>query len=388
MLYHGARPNHHTFPSLFKSSSFSNGCALHAQCIHRGLVIDDFVNCSIVKVYARFGHIADAEKIFAEMPHPDVASCNAMLDALCGNSDMSSATRFFENMACRDAISWTTLISGFSRNGCFGEAIEQFKRLLHENWQREVRPNEATFVSVLSACANLEGPKGLFLGKEIHSYIIKHETQLTAFLGTALIDMYGKHGQLTCCGNVFKMVRQKEICTWNALISALAGNGKEAEALDLFVGMQAEGLSPNHITLVAALTACARAGLVKTGLRLFESMVNEYKVTPSMEHYGCIADMLSRAGHLNEAIEFIRRMPIAADASVQGALLGACKLHGKTELGAELGRQLIMLQPLHSGRYMLLRNIYAGEGRWSDAAEVREAMEKAGVKKITGLSCS
>lgn len=207
---------------------------------------------------------------------------------------------------------------------------------------------------------------------------------MTAFLGTALIDMYGKHGRLSYGASVFNAMDEKEVCTWNAMISALASNGNEAMALDLLDGMRAEGLRPNHITFVAILTACARARLVDTGLRWFEAMNNEFGVVQLMEHYGCVVDLLSKAGFLNEAVEFIRRMPMEADASVWGALLGSCKVHGHVQLGIQVVRRMITLHPWHSGVYTVLRNMYAGEGRWNEAAELREAMENARVKKIVG----
>ncbi|OAY80719.1 Pentatricopeptide repeat-containing protein [Ananas comosus] len=300
---------------------------------------------------------------------------------------------------------YNCLLRAYLRNGqSSSAALHLFVQMLAHGHQ----PNHHTFPSlikfsssspspsyagcalhahVLSACANLHGPEGLAIGIEIHGGIIRREAQLTAFLGTALIDMYGKHGRLGSCRNAFKLVRRREICTWNSLISAFASNSEEAEALNLFARLGAEGQPPNHITFIAVLTACARAGLVETGLRLFEMMVSKHGVTPLMEHYGCVVDLLSRNGLLNQAVEFIKRMPMAADASVWGALLGACKLYGDVELGAKVGRRLMALQPENAGRYMILRNIYAGEGRWNHAAELREIMEQAGVKKMVGQSC-
>ncbi|XP_008782290.1 putative pentatricopeptide repeat-containing protein At1g10330 [Phoenix dactylifera] len=392
MLEHGTPPNHHTFPSLLKAAaafSFFTGRAIHAQAIRRGLLLDDFVNCSIVRFYAKLGHLSEARNTFDEIPQPDLASCNAMLDALCLNGDLESASHLFECMIVKDVISWTSLINGFARNGNFRGAIELLRRLMHKNWQAEtvtVRPNEATLVSVLFACANMDGAGALPGGTQIHGYVIRHETRMTAFLGTALIDMYGKHGRLSYCTNVFAAMDEKEVCTWNAMISALASNGNETVALGLLDRMRAEGLRPNHITFVAILTACARARLVDAGLRWFEAMNSEFGVAPLMEHYGCVVDLLSRAGLLNEAVEFIRRMPVEADASVWGALLGACKVHGDVQLGTQVGRRMITLQPWHSGVYTVLRNIYAGEGRWNEAEELRQAMENAGVKKIVGQS--
>ncbi|KAK3140240.1 hypothetical protein QOZ80_5AG0398010 [Eleusine coracana subsp. coracana] len=388
MLARGARPNGHTFPSLLKSAAASCPAAatsLHAQCLRRGLVADRFVACSLVSAYARSGHPArDARKVFDEMGGPpDLASCNALLDALCLAGDLAAAESFFAQMAVRDVVSWTTLVSGLSRAGRHRCALEAFREFLLDH---KGRPGEATLVTVLSACANIDGADGLSAGKAVHSYIVRHELNLTAFLGTALVDMYGKHGKLGCCNSAFEIVHKKESCTWNALLSALANHGKETEALAKFDMMTAQGFLPNQITFVALLTACGRAGLVEIGLYWFEVMVAEYKVTPLMVHYGCVVDLLGHAGRFVEAIQFIDRMPFTADASVWGALLGACKLYGNVELAEEIGLKLMVLGPQQSGRYVTIRNVYLEDGNWYAATRMGVAMQEAGIKKTVGQS--
>ncbi|KAC9527729.1 hypothetical protein E3N88_45687 [Mikania micrantha] len=192
-----------------------------------------------------------------------------------------------------------------------------------------VKPNEATFVSVLSACANSTGVIGLSYGKQIHGYIIKNESRMSAFVGTALIYLYGKTDGLEYAMQVFENLVNKEVCTWNAIIGTLASNGKEKQAIDMFDKMTVEGQRPNEVTFVAVLTACARGELVELGLQIFNSMLARFSIVPQMEHYGCVVDLLSRAGFVAEANDFMRKMPFEPDASVLGALLGACKLHGK-----------------------------------------------------------
>lgn len=318
------------------------------------------------------------------MASPDLASYNAMLDVLCLSGDLTAAKEFFERMVVRDVVSWTTLISGLSRNGCHWDAVEVFRGLLEDN--NNGRLGEATLVSVLSACANLDGAEGLAVGTAVHAYVVRHEIDLTAFLGTALIDMYGKYGKLDCCRRAFQIVSEKEVCTWNALLSALANHGKETEALVKFNMVIVGGFLPNQITFLALLTGCARAGLVEIGLYWFETMVTEYKVAPMMAHYGCVVDLLSRAGRFMEAIESIDRMPFLPDASVWGALLGACKLHGNVELVAEIGRKLVALGPQKSDRYVTIRNIYLENGNWYAATRMGEVMHEAGIKKTAGQS--
>lgn len=275
-------------------------------------------------------------------------------------------------------------MSGLSRGGRHRRALEVFRGFLLGNMGR--RLEEATLVSVFSACANLDGGEGLAAGMAVHAYLLRHEIELTAFLGTALVDMYGKHGRLDFCKSAFEIVCEKGVCTWNALLSALANHGKETEALVKFDMMRGEGFLPNQITFLAVLMACARAGLVEVGLYWFEAMVAEYRVAPLMVHYGCVVDLLGRAGRFGEAIQVIERMPFAADASVWGALLGACKLHGNVELAVEIGQKLISLGPQQSGRYMTIRNVYLEDGNWYAGSRMGEVMQEAGIKKAVGQS--
>ncbi|CAN6357058.1 unnamed protein product [Urochloa humidicola] len=393
MLAAGARPNRHSFPTLLKSApasgSAATAAALHAQCLRRGLAADRFIACSIVSAYGRTGcPPRDARKVFDEMEgSPDLAACNALLDALCLAGDLEAAGTFFEQMAARDAVSWTTLVSGLSRDGRHRCALEVFRGFLLDNSMRgRRRLQEATLVSVLSACANLDGAEGLAAGMAVHAYIVRHELDLTPFLGTALVDVYGKHGRLGCCRSAFDAVRDKKVCTWNALLSALANHGMETEVLVKFDTMRAEGLLPNQITFLVLLTACARAGLVEVGLYWFEAMVAEYKLTPLMVHYGCVVDLLGRSGRFVEAVQVIERMPFAPDASVWGALLGACKLHGNVDLAVEIGRKLMALEPQQSGRYVTIRNVYLEDGNWQAGMRMGEVMQEAGIKKTVGQS--
>ena len=150
--------------------------------------------------------------------------------------------------------------------------------------------------------------------------------------------------------------------------------------------MRVEGFLPNQITFVALLMACARAGMVEIGLYWFEAMVADYKVTPLMVHYGCVVDLLSRAGRFMDAIRVIERMPFAPDASVWGALLGACRLHGNVELAVEVGQKLMALGPQQSGRYVTVRNVFLEDGNWQAGVRMGEVMQEAGIKKIVGKS--
>ncbi|KAK3414706.1 hypothetical protein EUGRSUZ_H00033, partial [Eucalyptus grandis] len=385
MLAHRAPPNAITFTSLVKAaaSSASLGKALHAQMVRRGVSSDPFVRVSIIHFYARIGELPGACRVFEEIPKPCVVACNAMLDAFGKSGVMGSAVSLFSRMPERDVVSWTSVINGLGSNRRFEEALEFFRDMMvHEDIKSGVvKPNEATYVSLLSSCANLPGGGARYYGKQIHGYIVRNDTGLTAFVGTALIDFYGKTSSLRNAIKVFNQMVVKEICTWNALISSLACNGEENKALAMFEQMKMKGLCPNGVTFAAALTSCARGGFVDCGFKLFRSMVDDFGLVPVMEHYGCMVDLLGRAGLLTEAMDFVKSMPFEPDASVLGALLGSCKSHGAINLGNDVGRRLLEMQPRHCGRYVTLSSMHAELNEWTSAAELRKAMEGLKIRK-------
>ncbi|KAK8293373.1 hypothetical protein V6Z12_D06G184700 [Gossypium hirsutum] len=356
MLHHRAPPNGHTFTSLFKAASTSQSLAS--------------LSCSPPPCPSTKA-LSNVRKVFEEILNPCIVACNVMLDAFGRNGDMGSALFFFDRMSER-----------MSKQ--FAKAIWVFEKMI----EFSVKRSEATYVNVLSCCANLEEQSGFYQGRQKHGYIFRNEGVMTVFMGTALIDFYGKRGHLEFAFRVFNQMLDREVCTWNAMISSFACNGREKEALDLFEKMKVDGMCPNEVTFVAVLTACARTKRVQLGsqsISILQSMRCQYGIVPIMEHYGCMVDLLGRAGLLTQATEFVNTMPFQPDASVLGALLGACKIHGAIELGNEVERRLLELQPRHCGLYLALSTINADKERWDRAADLRKAIVEAGKNTKIGI---
>ncbi|KAL4585264.1 hypothetical protein LXL04_009880 [Taraxacum kok-saghyz] len=387
MLSHNIPPNPYTFPSLAKAAAAITPSLiakpLYTQAFKRGVLADPFVQTSFINLFSQSGHLSCALNLFDEMPEPCIVSCNAMLDGFCKNGDMDSAVSFFKRMPKRDVYSWTTIVNGYTKKGSHETAIRFFQMCVRDC---SVKPNEATYVSVLSSCANSDMIGGLLYGKQIHAYIIKNQDEITSFIGTSLISLYGKTGRLQYATKVFQSLTKKEICTWNAMIGALASHGKENQALEMFEKMKIDTCHPNEVTFVAILAACARAKLVEQGLEYFQSMLPEFGIVPKMEHYGCVVDLLGRLGFLLEAKDFINRMPFEPDASVLGALLGACRLHGNIDIGNDVAKSLLELEPWQCGQHILLSSIHADVANWEYATSLRNVMVGVGVEKLRGYS--
>jgi pentatricopeptide repeat protein len=198
--------------------------------------------------------------------------------------------------------------------------------------------------------------------------------------------VYAKCGNIDLAHQVFNNISEKNIVSWTSMIAGYGMHGFGEDALLVFNQMQQTGMEPDDVIFIAVLSACSHSGLVDEGWRCFDCMTQDYFITPRVEHYACMADLLGRAGLLNEAYEFIKNMPLVPSADVWGALLSACRIHGNVEIGEHVAEYLFNLEPENAGSYVLLSNMYAEAGRWDNVAKVRIRMKEKGLKRKPGCS--
>jgi pentatricopeptide repeat protein len=297
--------------------------------------------------------------------------------AKCG--DMAAAEMVFERMAQRDTVSWTAMLCGYVKGLQFRTAFSLFEEMKAQ----DVVASEMALVSLLSACSQLGV---LDKGEEIHSYIQEKSVRKDVWLESALVDMYAKCGCIDKAAKIFRTMQQKQTFTWNAMIGGLASNGQGKEAVEHFEQMlMLRDPKTDAITLKVVLGACAHVGMVDEGLRYFYSMPS-LGVVPDVEHYGCIVDLLSRSGLLDEAYNFIEKMPIQPNPVIWGSLLAACRVHHRMELAKKIGQQIIKLAPGDVGAHVLISNLHAEEGQWDDVEQVRGLMGSRSVEKSPGQS--
>ncbi|KAG2718716.1 hypothetical protein I3760_03G232300 [Carya illinoinensis] len=305
---------------------------------------------------------------------------NALIDMYSKCGDLETARRLFDGIHQRDVISWNVIIGGYTHMSCYKEALALFRLMLGS----DTEPNDVTLLGVLPACAHLGV---LDLGKWIHAYIDKNfETMTNSSLSTSLIDMYAKCGNIEAAEQVFDGLNPKSLASWNAMISGLAMHGHADKAIRLFTQMVDAGLKPDDITFVGLLSACTHAGRLELGHQYFSSMIHDFNISPKLEHYGCMIDLLGRAGMFDEAEALMKNMEMEPDGAIWGSLLGACRVHGRVELGEYVAEHLFELEPENPGAYVLLSNIYAGAGRWDDVARVRTRLKDKGMKKVPGCT--
>ncbi|KAJ8620553.1 hypothetical protein MRB53_029082 [Persea americana] len=334
-------------------------------------------------MYSACGSLSSAQQVFDETPIPDLPSWNSMITANVKLGSIENARRLFDGAPERNVISWSTMINGYVKWGEYKQALELFREMQLLEME-EARPNEFTMSTVLSACGRLGA---LEHGKWAHAYIDRCGMKVDVVLGTALIDMYAKCGSIERARCVFSgLGSDKDVMAWSAMISGLAMHGHCEECLSMFSQMQYCGVRPNAITFLGLLCACVHAGLVTEGRQYFERMREEFGITPLIQHYGCIVDLYGRAGLIEQAWDVVKSMPMKPDVLMWGALLSGSRMHGNTEMCEFAIKQLIELEPMNSGAYVLLSNVYAKKGRWDDVRYVRDLMEVKGIKKVPGCS--
>lgn len=379
MLTYGVQPNCFTFSAVLKSCPLNPGKALHSQAIKFGFDSDMYVRTGLVDVYARAGEIGSAQELFNMMPEKSLVCLTAMVTCYAKHGELKKALVLFNGMEDKDVVCWNVMIDGYTQHGMSNEAFLLFRKML----AAKVKPNEVTVLSVLSACGQLGA---LDSGRWIHTYIENNGILVNVRVATALIDMYCKCGSLEDARLVFDRINDKDIVAWNSMITGYAMHGCSQDTLQLFNEMRRTGYQPTDITFIGILSACGHAGLVSQGREIFSSMKDEYGIEPKIEHYGCMVNLLSRAGHVEEAYELVKNMKIEADPVLWGTLLGACRLHGNIGLGEEIAEFLVNRDLANSGTYILLSNIYAAAGNWEGVARVRCMMKDSGIQKEPGCS--
>ncbi|XVE79227.1 hypothetical protein DITRI_Ditri14bG0040900 [Diplodiscus trichospermus] len=354
MQVHGLKPSEVTFASLLDACDeppkLNIGRQIHSLVVKRGLLYDEeFLGVSLLHMYMNSLRDTDARILFAE----------------------------FQNR--KSAVLWTALISGHTQNDCNEKALHLFREMHSYN----VLPDQATFVSVLRACAV---SSSLREGRLIHTLIYHTGYGLDESTTSALIDMYAKCGEVKFSAQVFEEMNSKnDIICWNSMIVGFAKNGYAEDALRIFSEMKQTHVMPDDVTFLGVLTACSHAGKVTEGRQIFDTMVN-YGIQPRVDHCACIVDLLGRWGFLKEAEDFIDSLKFEPDAMIWAALLGACRIHGDEIRGRRAAKKLIELEPLNSSPYVLLSNIYAATGNWDEVNALRKAMREKRVQKFPGCS--
>lgn len=336
----GIEPDRFTFPRVLKAcggiGSIKIGMAVHRHVVRTGFSDDGFVLNALVDMYAKCGDIVKARKVF-------------------------------DQISSRDSVSWNSILTGYIHHGLFVEAVNIFFRMLKEGY----RPDSVAVSAILSSLPSMEH------GLQIRGWAIRQGIEWNLAIANSLIVFYSKHGELNQACLVFDQMPERDIVSWNSILSA---HSKDPKALVYFEQMENDGALPDNVTFVSLLSTCAHLGLVNDGEKLFSIMTNKYGIKPIMEHYGCMVNLYGRAGLIKEAYNMIvDGMAFEAGPTVWGALLYACYLHKNVEVGEAAAERLFDLEPDNERNFEFLMKIYGDADRLEDVERVRRMMVDRGL---------
>ncbi|XP_073154323.1 putative pentatricopeptide repeat-containing protein At3g05240 [Henckelia pumila] len=332
----------------------NSGRMMHALAKAAGIECDISVGTALINMYAKCRKLACARKLFDDLPKKNIESWNAIMHAYVENGLAMEALKLFRQIKCRN-----------------------------------LELDEVTVLGLIMACRDLgELNHGIY----IHSFLqSKDLLRENTCVGNALIDMYAKCGSMIQARAVFDCMTKKDVISWTSLISGYAINGEGVKSLDTFKHMCAQKIAPNFVTFIGLLSACDHAGLVHDGRKLYGLMQDVYGIEPQVEHYGCVINMLARAGRIDEARKFIGEIALEPNSLVRRMLINACSVYGNIGLGLNLVSSITESNTSHdSGDCVISSNIFAVAGRWDDVISQRDLMVKQRSPKVAGkssLSC-
>ncbi|KAI3429162.1 DYW_deaminase domain-containing protein [Psidium guajava] len=347
----GLFPDDYSFPSLLKAcagaKALAEGKQLHCFAVKLGLTHNAYVSPTLINMYTECGDVDAARRVFDKISDPCV-------------------------------VVYNSIINGYARSSRPNEALSLFREMQASN----LRPDDVTILSVLTSCALLGS---LELGKWIHEYVQRHGLDGVK-VNTALIDMFAKCGSLEDAISTFENMKIKDTQAWSAIIVAYATHGHGSTAISMFEEMVRTQVSPDEVTFLGLLHACSHTGLVEEGYRFFHDMKNEYGIDPGIKHFGCMVDLLGRAGRLDEAYNFIHELPVKPTPILWRTLLSACSSHDNIDMAKRIIQKILELDDTHGGDYVILSNMSARAGKWEDVDSLRKMMNERGAVKVPGCS--
>ncbi|KAF8019322.1 hypothetical protein BT93_G0103 [Corymbia citriodora subsp. variegata] len=387
-----------------RSGLLQLGRSLHSKIVKVGMQCSVFVSNCLIDMYGKCGWVQEAVLVFGAMCYKDTVSWNSVLSACARNQNLEEALNFLQEMPNPDTISynefgnieyavqtllympkpnsssWNSIITGYVNRNRSREALNLFTRMHLEGMEMD----QFTFSSILSGIGSLAA---LSWGIAIHCCTTKCGFDSSVVVGSALVDMYSKCGQVEDGELMFDSLPHRNLITWNAMISGFAHNGYFAKVVHCFEQLLIDDIEPDEITFLNVLSAFSH-GRVPSHLvmKYLESMINDYRIDPTAEHSCSIIRLMGQRGEVWRAGKMIHKLGFSAWASVWRALLGACGSCRDLETAKIAAAKLIQLEGDEDYIYVAMSNIYASHGKWSEAGAVRELMRSRGVRKGAGFS--
>lgn len=352
------QPNKFMYNSLIRGYSNSdnpvNAILLFRRMICSGLSPNEFTLPFVLKACAFKSAYWEAVLVHGLAVKLGIGSVVVVQNALmavyvvCGL--VHCARKLFDDITDKTLVSWNSMIGGHARTGNWKEAFCLFEKM--REWRME--PDEFTFVNLLAVCSQ---SCDLDLGRYVHFCIETTGVKIDVIVRNALMDMYGKcgdlhsaqaifdrtqeknvvswtsmisahaqHGSIEAARHFFDQMPRKNVVSWNSMISCYLRKGQCREVLDLFNKMRDSRVLPDEATLVGILAACCQLGDLVMGKKIHNYVLSN-KGAYSVTLYNSLVDMYAKCGPVGAALDIFLGMPEKNSVS-WNVIIGALALHG------------------------------------------------------------
>ncbi|KAI5071924.1 hypothetical protein GOP47_0014175 [Adiantum capillus-veneris] len=310
---------------------------LFSQLQQEGLEPDVFTLASMVRACSLLVNIHQGRVLHLLTIEHNLAATtclnNHLLHMYICCSSLKEARRVFDVMQTHDVVTWNVMIGGYANCEQGDEAL----RLFDQMQKAAVHANAVTLVCMLKACSITSS---LDKGRLLHTFIMRNNFYLNAYVGSALINFYVKCGTFEDARNVFSRLQERTVVPWSAMIAACAQQSNYGEAFAYFEKMQQQGVKLDDVAYVSLLSACSHAGIVHEHGFPWQLMAG---LPPVLKHYNCLADIFGRSGYLSQAKMVLREMPFDLDMSSWISLFSHFRTYAEPEVTLP---ELVALQPI------------------------------------------
>ncbi|KAH7429707.1 hypothetical protein KP509_09G062300 [Ceratopteris richardii] len=393
----------------YTENGFSRDALGFLDQMHQEGISSDIVTFMLtLKACGRIGEANIGQELHAEIErmgllNADINIGNTLVDMYIKCGLLELAHEVFDKLPTKDVVSWTALIVGYSEQGYGVQAIKLYDQMQGE----DISPNNVTLVCGLRACSTF---KAIDKGEQLHAYILRHDMlERDLVLYNSLIDMYVKCGLVLKAQELFNELHEKNVISWNILLSGYCEHGQNEKVLDGLVEMQKEGILPTPVTFICNLKATstlvsiddcrrihkeiekrgflysdlvgnsvvdtyAKCGFLSEAHQVFEKLPLKDTVT-----WSSLINGYSGNGYYREALELVKQMQLEGfpfDSATLLCSLKSCASLGDAEMGqklhVEVERQGLLEENVLVGSTLV--DMYSKFGVFSEAQQVFDKM--------------
>lgn len=276
MVSHGLRESASTFPSVLSVCGdewFSReGIQVHCRVVLLGFGCNLFVRSALVGLYISLRFLDVALKLFDEMPERNLAVCNLLLRCFCETGDSNRLFGVYQRME----------LEGVTENGL-------------------------TYCYMIRGCSN---DRLLCEGKQLHSLVIKSGWNISnIFVANALVDLYSACGDLSGSRRSFNAVPEKDVISWNSIVSVCADYGSVLDSLDLFRKMQFWGKRPSIRSFMSFLNFCSRNSDLQSGKQIHCCVLKMGFDVSSLHVQSSLIDMYGKCNEIESSVSVYKSLP-------------------------------------------------------------------------------